>query len=110
MNTSNKTLWLGNVESWMDHMFLKKFLEEINIFPKKISIKTKETKRGCAFLEFDTHESAKNAINNNNGKIHRNIEIKLNWVRDKNKNIIKPVKFTVRLYNNNNLVICWKYR
>ena len=56
MNTSNKTLWLGNVESWMDYMFLKKFLEEINIFPKKISIKTKETKRGCAFLEFDTHE------------------------------------------------------
>ena len=52
MNTSNKTLWLGNVESWMNYTFLRKFLEEINIFPKKISIKTKETKRGCAFLEF----------------------------------------------------------
>ena len=109
MNTSNKTLWLGNVESWMDHMFLKKFLEEINIFPKKISLKIKETKRGCAFLEFESHESAEKAINNYNGKIHRNIEIKLNWVRDKNRHIIKPIKFTVRLLKLF-LVICGKYR
>jgi RNA recognition motif-containing protein len=97
MNSSNKTLWLGNIESWMDTMFLKKFLEEINIFPKKISLKIKETKRGCAFLEFESHESAEKAINNYNGKIHRNIEIKLNWVRDKNRHIIKPIKFTVRI-------------
>ena len=97
MNTSNKTLWLGNVESWMNYTFLRKFLEEINIFPKKISLKIKETKRGCAFLEFENHESAEKAINNYNGKIHRNIEIKLNWVRDKNRHIIKPIKFTVRI-------------
>ena len=97
MNSSNKTLWLGNIESWMDYMFLKKFLEEINIFPKKISIKTKETKRGCAFLKFDSNEIAQSVIENNNGKIHRNIEIKLNWVRNKNRlNMFKPVKFTVK--------------
>ena len=36
MNTPNRTLWLGNIESWMDITFLKKFLSENNIFPKKI--------------------------------------------------------------------------
>ena len=43
MNTSNKTLWLGNIESWMDIAFLKDFLSENNIFPRKISIKAKGT-------------------------------------------------------------------
>lgn len=109
MNTSNKTLWLGNIESWMDANFLKQFLAENNIFPKKISIKAKGTKRGCAFLKFDSNEIAQSVIENNNGKIHRNIEIKLNWVRDKNRHIIKPIKFTVRLLKLF-LVICGKYR
>ena len=97
MNTSNKTLWLGNIETWMDINFLKRFLAENNIYPRKISIKSKPTKRGCAFLKFDTHEIAQSVIDNNNGKIYRNIEIKLNWVRNKNRlnNMFKPVKFTV---------------
>jgi RNA recognition motif-containing protein len=96
MNSSNKTLWLGNIEPWMDNYYLINLLQEIGIYPTKITIKSKHSKRGCAFLEFSTYEIAKKVLNKYNGKIYKNIHIELNWVRGKDKiNIIKPVKFTV---------------
>jgi RNA recognition motif-containing protein len=99
MNTANKTLWLGNIESWMDSDFLKETLKELGIFPTKITLKTKVSKRGCAFLEFDSHETALNVLNKYNGIIYKKINIKLNWVKKTDRlNIIKPVKFTVK-YN-----------
>ena len=109
MTSSKSTLWMGNIENWMSHSYLVDLLKSANIYPNKITIKSYPNKRGCAFLEFESHESAEKAINNYNGKIHRNIEIKLNWVRDKNRHIIKPIKFTVRLLKLF-LVICGKYR
>jgi RNA recognition motif-containing protein len=96
MNSSNKTLWLGNIEPWMDNYYLINLLQEIGIYPTKITIKSKPSKRGCAFLEFSTYEIAKKVLNKYNGKIYKNIHIELNLVRGKDKiNIIKPVKFTV---------------
>ena len=96
MNTTNKTLWLGNIESWMDSYYIKETLKQIGIFPIKITIKAKNGKRGCAFLEFDSYETALKILNKYNGIIYKKITIKLNWVRNYDRlNLIKPVKFTV---------------
>ncbi len=96
MNSSNKTLWLGNIEPWMDNYYIINLLQEIGIYPTKITKKSKLTKRGCAFLEFSSYEIAKKVLNKYNGKIYKNFHLELNWVRGKDKiGIIKPVKFTV---------------
>ncbi len=96
MNSSNKTLWLGNIEPWMDNYYIINLLQEIGIYPTKITKKSKLTKRGCAFLEFSSYEIAKKVLNKYNGKIYKKIIIKLNWMRNYDRlNLIKPVKFTV---------------
>ena len=93
----NKTLWLGNIESWMDSYYIKETLKQLGIFPIKITIKAKNGKRGCAFLEFNTQEQAEYILNNFNGKIFNNLELKFNWVRTFEEKYSTPkiTKFTV---------------
>ena len=100
MNTYHKTLWMGNIESWMTHDFLSSILNEINIFPQRIILKNPSNKRGCAFLEFNNQEQAENVLNNFNGKKINNLELKFNWVRtlEEKYSAKKITKFTVR-YN-----------
>ena len=97
MNSHHKTLWMGNIESWMNLAFLTSLLNNINIFPKKIMIKNPQNKRGCAFLEFNTQEQAQNILNNFNGKIFKNVELKFNWVKtiEEKFSSQKITKFTV---------------
>ena len=97
MNTYHKTLWMGNIESWMTISFLTNILNEANIFPKKIILKNPPNKRGCAFLEFNTQEQAENILSNFNEKKIHNLQLKFNRVRTLEEKFSsqKIVKFTV---------------
>jgi RNA recognition motif-containing protein len=97
MNTSKSTLWMGNIENWMTHSYLYDLLKSSNIYPNKITIKNYPNKRGCAFLEFNTQEQAEFILNNFNGKIFNNLELKFNWVRTFEEKYSAPkiTKFTV---------------
>ena len=97
MNSYHKTLWMGNIESWMTITFLSSILKEMNIFPQRIILKNPPNKRGCAFLEFNTKEEAEKTLKNFNGKIFHNFEIKFNWVRtlEEKYSAQKIKKFTV---------------
>ena len=100
MNAYHKTLWMGNIEPWMNISFLSSMLNEIDICPQKIILKNPSNKRGCAFLEFKTQEQADKIFNNFKGKKINNLELKFNWVRtlEEKYSAKKITKFTVR-YN-----------
>ena len=97
MNTYHKTLWMGNIEPWMNHTLLASLLNSINIFPRRTIVKNPSNKRGCAFLEFNNKEQAEFVLNNFNGKIVNNLELKFNWVRtlEEKYSAKKITKFTV---------------
>ena len=100
MTTHHKTLWMGNIEPWMNITFLASLLNGVNIFPKRIILKNPSNKRGCAFLDFDNKEQAEIILKNFNGKKVKNLELKFNLVRtlEEKKSAQKINKFTV---NNN---------
>ena len=97
MNASNSTLWMGNIENWMSYSYLQQLLKSANIYPKRITLKNYQTKRGCAFLEFYNREMAKNVLTECNNKIINGIQLKFNWVRslEQKFNCSKITKFTV---------------
>ena len=81
MTQKDRTLWMGNIEPWMNKNYLISALNKIGIFPNKISIKRFVNKRNCAFLEFLSHEIAVEILNKFNGKYMDNIKLKFNWVK-----------------------------
>lgn len=99
MIANQNTLWMGNIESWMNYTFLSNILGNANIFPKKITLKNPSNKRGCAFLEFNTYEQAEYVLNNFNGKKINGFEMKFNWVKtfEEKYSVPKMIKFTVSL-------------
>jgi RNA recognition motif-containing protein len=101
MNAYHRTLWMGNIEPWMNISFLSSILNEINIFPQRIILKNPSNKRGCAFLEFNTRKQAEIIFNNFNGKIINNLQLKFNRVRtfEEKYSAQKITKFTVSLDN-----------
>ena len=98
MNTSDRTLWLGNIDQRMNEKYLTNILNELHIYPNKITIKAKGNKRGCAFLEFDSTKTASMILKLHNNKIYKNFNIKLNWVKSNEKLKEKPLKFTVKFF------------
>ena len=100
MNSKNKILWMGNIESWMTRSYISSILNKINIIPVKIILKTAQNKRGCAFLEFLSHEKAEEILNNFNGKKINNLELKFNWVKTLEEKLSIPQikKFTVKIF------------
>ena len=113
MNASINTLWMGNIENWMSQNYLYDLLKSANIFPKRITIKNYQNKRGCAFLEFYSPEMAKFVLTEYNNKIINGVQLKFNWVHslEQKYNCLKIPKFTVRLISNfyliNKLAFCW---
>lgn len=101
MSSRQKTLWMGNIEKWMNRIYITKILNNLNIYPKKVLLKNNENKRGCAFLEFDTKEKAEFVLKNFQGIIINGLEFKFNWVKSKEekKTIPKITKFTVISFN-----------
>ena len=97
MNSSNCTLWMGNIENWMSYSYLHELLKSANIHPKRLTLKNYQTKRGCAFLEFYTREMAEKVLTEWNNKIFNGIQLKFNWVRslEQKYNCSKITIFTV---------------
>ena len=98
MTASNTTLWMGNIENWMNHSYLYELLKKVNIYPNRITIKNYPNKRGCAFLEFYSPEIAKYVLTEHNNKIINNVHLQFNWVHslEQKYNCSKIKKFTVR--------------
>jgi RNA recognition motif-containing protein len=88
---------MGNIEKWMSHSYLSNLLKSINIYPKRITIKNYKSKRGCAFLEFLSHEKAEEILNSFNGKKINNLELRFNWLKTLEEKLSIPQikKFTV---------------
>ena len=68
MTSKKSTLWMGNIENWMNQAYLYNLLKSVNIFPSHIILKNYPNKRGCAFLEFYSKEAAQNVLNKYNNK------------------------------------------
>ena len=97
MTEENCTLWMGNIENWMNLSYLYKFLKSINIYPTHITLKNYPNKRGCAFLEFYSKEMAQNVMNKYNNKTIKGVKLQFNWVHslEQKYNLTKIIKFTV---------------
>ena len=67
----------------------------------KMLLKNPLNKRGCAFLEFNTRKQTEIILNNFNGKIIHNLQLKFNRVRtlEEKYSAQKITKFTVSLDN-----------
>ena len=89
---------MGNIDSWMTKSYITTLLNKMNIFPNKITLKTSQNKRGCAFLEFESQEKAEDVLINFNGKKIENLELKFNRVKTLEEKYAMPqiVKFTVK--------------
>ena len=100
MTEKDRTLWMGNIQPWMNKNYLLSALRKINIIPNKINIKRFPNKKCCAFLEFLSREIAEEILNKFNGKYLDNFQLKLNWVKKSNeKNMTNQnIKFTVNIY------------
>ena len=100
MTEKDRTLWMGNIQPWMNKNYLLSALRKINIIPNKINIKRFPNKKSCAFLEFLSREIAEEILNKFNGKYLDNFQLKLNWVKKSNeKNMTNQnIKFTVNMY------------
>ena len=96
------TIWMGNIQRYMDSNYLQSLLSSLNITPKKINVKININKPGYAFLEFESRATAENVLKNFKGKIINGFQLKLNWSKPANQNNSMPLvkKFTVSfLYN-----------
>ena len=82
---SSRTLWMGNIEKWMDEKYIKKNLTLINVFPNKLSILHKDNQKSCCFIELDSPQEALYVLDTYNGFQLDGFTLKLNWVNTKQK-------------------------
>ena len=82
MNDEN-TLWMGDIEPWMDQATIINSFKYFNIFPinvKLIKDKKKNRNKTYCFVTFKNIQEATNALNLNGNKLPTaNINFKLNW-------------------------------
>ena len=114
MTTTKSTLWMGNIEKWMNHVYLYNLLKSANIYPNRITIKNYKSKRGCAFLEFFSPEMAKFVLTEYNNKVINGVKLEFNWVHSSEQKykFSKIIKFTVRKLNKfifYKIAICWEH-
>ena len=82
--STDKNLWMGDVQPWMDETFILNAFNFYDFFPKSIKLIhdkiTKELKNYC-FINFETIEEANKCLLTLNGKTIPNTKInfKLNW-------------------------------
>ena len=82
-----RTLWMGNIENWMNKEDIFEIYKKIGIKSLKINVVPKENNKiGCCFVEFDSPNTAKKVLTNHNGQIINNLLLKLNWVNSHNSN------------------------
>ena len=77
------TLWIGDVEKWMNEMVLKELFQESGEVRSVKIIRDKETKLpvGYGFVEFESHEVASQVLDRFSGKLNpkTNKPFRLNW-------------------------------
>ena len=96
---SMRTLWMGNIENWMDEKFITKIFKSLNATPNKVNIRNSnvETKRGCAFIEFESQDAAQGILSKYNNTTVEGVTLKLNWVNN-SKSLNQSKKYTVSLF------------
>lgn len=69
MSTPSNTLWIGDIDTWMDENYVRNIF--IKIAPiKSIKVMKKNGQSiGYGFVEFEDCETATNILNNYNGKV-----------------------------------------
>ena len=97
MTSKKSTLWMGNIENWMNQAYLYNLLNSVNLHPNHIILKNYPNKRGCAFLEFYSKEMAQNVMNKYNNRTIKGVKLQFNWVHslEQKYNLTKIIKFTV---------------
>ena len=92
---NEETLWMGDIEHWMDESFIMKSFIEFGFKPQSINIiidKRIDKNRNFCFVKFSNVQEANNALFKLNGKKipKTNNYFKLNLTKksSKNKNII----------------------
>ena len=95
---SSRTLWMGNIENWMNKKFILSIFESISknslinlykildIIPIKINLLIKEDKKSSCFIEFDSQKTASTVLRKYNNQTINNVKLKLNWVNSHNSN------------------------
>jgi RNA recognition motif-containing protein len=82
-NSSSKTLWIGEIDGWMDEKFLTKVLSDYAIVKNVKVIRDKITgmHQGYGFIEFESAEVANYILDTCNGNLipNSNKTFKLNW-------------------------------
>ena len=91
-STNHNSLWIGELDNWMDDNYIKNAINNYNIELKSIKImkdKNTGTSLGYGFIEFEDKEIANNALKQLNGQPlpNSNKVFKLNWASyNNNKN------------------------
>lgn len=67
--SSNSTLWMGDIETWMDENYVKKIFALIAPLKSIKVMKKNGQSIGYGFIEFETEDIATYVLNNFNGKI-----------------------------------------
>ncbi|KAI9356264.1 hypothetical protein DFJ73DRAFT_623217 [Zopfochytrium polystomum] len=82
-DTSKSTLWMGDLEPWMDENYIKQLWFSLgeNVTVKMIRDKNTGTSAGYCFVDFGTHASALKQLANVQGYVipGTNRIFKLNW-------------------------------
>ncbi|CAE7226116.1 RBP45, partial [Symbiodinium natans] len=75
-----RTLWVGDVEPWMDERYLSSCFEGTGEV-KNIKISRRVTGRSCAFLEFARHEDGAALLASTGGPFRcaQGHSFRLNW-------------------------------
>lgn len=100
MKTEN-SLWMGDIEPWMDELFIRNSFIECGFNPNKITLikdKRFERNKNFCFVDFNSFQEATNALFYLNSKIipKTNIFFKLNIAKNNEK-----FKFSKNLYVGN---------
>ena len=111
MSTKECTLWMGDIEPWMDEPFLMDAFAECGFKPNGIKIVKNNyfnKSRNYGFVSFDNFEEANNAIFKLNAKLipKTNIYFKLNLTKNNRKTTnnayvgnLPPYMTDIQLYN-----------
>ncbi|KAL1862875.1 hypothetical protein VTK73DRAFT_6594 [Phialemonium thermophilum] len=81
-NEAAKTLWMGEMEGWMDENFIKNLFQ--SVLGENVQVKVIRDRNsgnaGYCFVEFNTPEAAQKALNLNGTPVPNSTRVfKLNW-------------------------------
>lgn len=82
-----RSLWIGEIENWMDETFIEKAFLNYNVPIKSVKIirdRAKGVTLGYGFVEFFSHSQAEKVLEelNDRALLYNDKTIKLNWASD----------------------------